>query len=421
MDDKQIERLLMEVNAISIKYDFMYRKTGEYFNVFDIVGIGSKEVRICRLIKELIDPKGCHCQGTIYLRLFMEHVLHINEVFTEKDYQNVRIAKEDIIDANRRIDLTIEIAKKFIPIEVKIKAKEQKNQCKDYAEKAVGANLYYLTLDGHAPSVYSTGEEQLNQKISLISFSVEILEWLEECLKITAAQRLTPISEILRQLIEVIRRMTNRMGEDKEKEVVAVISESRKNIESAVMIEQSLKQAKITMIKKVMSELDCKILKKHRDKFVGKERSLDYGYDYEKVANSFYSNNKSTYPGLNYCLKKDFKENIDVCFRVEIEHNIFCGYCTPEKKEDAGNKLSVSEAEEILNYKCAFPSIKDSWWLYWKYLPNEEDTANFKNANNAWYDLFDDSKFQQFIDKCMETIDDVLAMWKQTYSMDVIK
>ena len=408
MEDKQVEHLLTEVNAISTKYDFMYKKTGEYFNVFDIVGVKSDEVRICRLIKELIDPKGCHCQGTIYLRLFMEHVLHINEAFSEKDYQQAFVAKEYIIDANRRIDLVIKMANKFIPIEVKIYAGEQANQCKDYVGKAVGANLYYLTLDGHAPSVYSTGEEQPNKKINLISFSVEILEWLDKCLKITAAQRLTPISEILRQLIDVIRRMTNRMGEDKENGIVAVISESRKNIESAMMIEQSLKQAKIEMIKKVMCEIDRKIL----DKQGWKERSTEYELDYEAVANSFYANNKSTYPGLNYCLKKDVKEDIDVCFRVEIDNNIFCGYCTPKEKKDAGNQLSVSEAEEILNYKCAFPSMEDSWWLYWEYLPNEEDTANFKNANNAWYDLFDDSKFEKFIEKCMETIAKVLAMQK---------
>ena len=408
MDDKQIERLLMEVNAISTKYDFMYQKTGEYFNVFNIVGIESDEVRICRLIKEFIDPKGCHCQGTIYLRLFMEHVLHINEVFSEKDYQQAYVAKEYIIDANRRIDLVIKIANKFIPIEVKIYAGEQSNQCKDYVGKAVGANLYYLTLDGHAPSLYSTGEERLNEKISLISFSVEILEWLEECLKITAARRLMPISEILRQLIDVIRRMTNRMEEDKEKEVVAVISESRKNIESAVMIEQSLKQAKIAMIKKVMSELDRRIL----DKLGWKERSKEYGLDYETVANSFYANNKSTYPGLNYCLKENVKEDVDVCFRVEIENNIFCGYCTPKSKVYAGNQLSTVDAEKILNYKCPFPEIEAGWWLYWEYLPNEKDTANFKNANNAWYDLFDDSKFEQFIEKCMVTIETVLEMRK---------
>ena len=408
MDDKQIERLLMEVNAISTKYEFMYKKTGEYFNVFDIVGIESDEVRICRLIKEFIDPKGCHCQGTIYLRLFMEHVLHINEVFSEKDYQQAYVAKEYIIDANRRIDLVIKIANKFIPIEVKIYAGEQANQCKDYVGKAVGANLYYLTLDGHAPSVYSTGEEQLNEKISLISFSVEIVEWLEECLKITAARRLMPISEILRQLIDVIRRMTNRMEEDKEKEVVAVISESRKNIESAVMIEQSLKQAKIAMIKKVMSELDRRIL----DKLGWKERSKEYGLDYETVANSFYANNKSTYPGLNYCFKENVKEDVDVCFRVEIENNIFCGYCTPKSKEYACNQLSTADAEKILNYKCPFPDIEAGWWLYWEYLPNEKDTANFKNANNAWYDLFDDSKFEQFIENCMVTIENVLAMQK---------
>ena len=110
---------------------------------------------------------------------------------------------------------------------------------------------------------------------------------------------------------------------------MAVISESRKNIESAVMIEQSLKQAKIAMIKKVMSELDRRIL----DKLGWKERSKEYGLDYETVANSFYANNKSTFPGLNYCLKGNVKEDVDVCFRVEIENNIFCGYCTPKNKE----------------------------------------------------------------------------------------
>ena len=414
MEDKQVERLLMEVNAISTKYDFMYQKTGEYFNVFNIVGIESDEVRICRLIKEFIDPKGCHCQGTTYLHLFMEHVLHISEVFPEKDYQQAYVAKEYIIDSNRRIDLVIKIANKFIPIEVKIYAGEQSNQCKDYVGKAVGANLYYLTLDGHAPSIYSTGEEQLNKKISLISFSVEILEWLEECLKITAAQRLTPISEILRQLIDVIRRMTNRMGEDKEKEIVTVISESRKNIESAMMIEQSLKQAKIAMIKKVMSELDRRIL----DKLGWQERSREYDLDYEAVTDSFYANNKSTYPGLNYCLKENFKDDVDVCFRVEIENNIFCGYCTYKNKKSEGNQLSTADAEKILNYKCPFPEVEAGWWLYWEYVPNEEDTANFKNANNAWYDLFDDSRFEQFIEKCMETIKKVLAMWKETNSID---
>ena len=414
MDDKQVERLLMEVNAISTKYDFMYKKTGEYFNVFDIAGIESDEVRICRLIKEFIDPKGCHCQGTIYLRLFMEYVLHINEVFSEKDYQQAYVAKEYIIDANRRIDLVIKIANKFIPIEVKIYAGEQANQCKDYVGKAVGANLYYLTLDGHAPSVYSTGEEQLNEKISLISFSVEIVEWLEECLKITAARRLAPISEILRQLIEVIRRMTNRMGEDKEKEIVTIISESRKNIESAIMIEQSLKQAKIAMIKKVMSELDRRIL----DKLGRQERSREYELDYETVTDNFYANHKSTYPGLNYCLKENFKDDVDVCFRVEIEDNIFCGYCTYKNKKNAGNQLSTADAEKILNYKCPFPEIETGWWLYWKYLPNEKDTANFKNANNAWYDLFDDGKFKQFIENCMKTIEDVLEMQKQPNHID---
>ena len=195
---------------------------------------------------------------------------------------------------------------------------------------------------------------------------------------------------------------------------MTVISESRKNIESAIMIEQSLKQAKIEMIKKVMSELDRRIL----DKLGWQERSRQYELDYEAVTNNFYANHKSTCPGLNYCLQENFKEDVDICFRVEIENNIFCGYSTYKKKKYAGNQLSTADAEKILNYKCPFPEIEAGWWLYWEYLPNEKDTANFKNANNAWYDLFEDSKFNQFIENCMKTIEDVLAMWKETNSID---
>ena len=47
---------------------------------------------------------------------------------------------------------------------------------------------------------------------------------------------------------------------------------------------------------------------------------------------------------------------------------------------------------------------------YNRFLAEWEKT--FKNANNAWYDLFDDSKFEQFIEKCMVTIETVLEMRK---------
>ncbi|HEY8890494.1 MAG TPA: hypothetical protein VIM70_09590 [Clostridium sp.] len=53
-----IKILLAQISAISKKYDLIYQKTGGYFNIFDIANIESDEVIICRIIYELLNPKG---------------------------------------------------------------------------------------------------------------------------------------------------------------------------------------------------------------------------------------------------------------------------------------------------------------------------------------------------------------------------
>ena len=65
-----LQLLLQSVQDIKDKYDAIYKNNGTYFNIFDITNISTDEVRICRIIKELIDPNGSHYQGDIYLKLF---------------------------------------------------------------------------------------------------------------------------------------------------------------------------------------------------------------------------------------------------------------------------------------------------------------------------------------------------------------
>ena len=63
-----INSLLSEVGYISKKYDEIYKNTGGYFNIFSIANIGYDEISICRVIKELIDPKGSHYQGAAFTK-----------------------------------------------------------------------------------------------------------------------------------------------------------------------------------------------------------------------------------------------------------------------------------------------------------------------------------------------------------------
>lgn len=46
--------------------------TGNQFNIFEIIGISTREVYMCKVLAELLSPNGCHHQGTKYLGLFCE-------------------------------------------------------------------------------------------------------------------------------------------------------------------------------------------------------------------------------------------------------------------------------------------------------------------------------------------------------------
>lgn len=62
--------------------------------------------------------------------------------------------------------------------------------------------------------------------------------------------------------------------------------------------------------------------------------------------------------------------------------------------------LADDEIRDVLpNYE---PQI-DGWWIYWEYLPedNESECPNFKEFNDAYFDLFEEDKFDKFIDRCV--------------------
>lgn len=140
------------------------------FNVFDVLSVQYKEVIMCRMLKDLLDPKGKHGKGNKFLKLFFKVIKESKgEIVPEEvlDNSNIQVNTEYSIDGNRRIDILIRVGARYIPIEVKIYAREQQNQVRDYlnycqAKQRQAGNkdktvLLYLTLDGHEPSEKSTG------------------------------------------------------------------------------------------------------------------------------------------------------------------------------------------------------------------------------------------------------------------------
>jgi PD-(D/E)XK nuclease superfamily protein len=132
-------------------------KNAPAFNLFEYLGHqGLDEVGISRILANLLDPTGMHCQGDRFLTIFLRDILR-----TEWEVGAVtRIIREDLTRFSRRprrrIDITVHLGDRGIGIENKPWAEEGEDQLKDYRyhlEKRYKGRfiLVYLSGQGEEP------------------------------------------------------------------------------------------------------------------------------------------------------------------------------------------------------------------------------------------------------------------------------
>ena len=175
------------------------------------------ERELTGLMYKLLSPKENPECWRLYLELFDKHVLRLNMTAEELDSAKVLVddpkaPKEDryhmqfIENKRKRIDLIIITNQRFIPIEVKIDADDQNNQCSDYWLEAEAYHkqhalsespvLYYLTPQGDFPSWKSAGNlgyedypfirsDKIafirSDKIDDVAFCSEGFYWIDDC------------------------------------------------------------------------------------------------------------------------------------------------------------------------------------------------------------------------------------------------
>ncbi len=211
---REVSKLLSDAH---IRAEVRAKATHERFNVFTTVLKATDEVRLhTRFIHCLLDPKGSHDCGSLFLDLFFE-TLNLSQGFdhlgnkTSFDAPGRNLLWTVFKEASRsgfgQMDILLESSGQGIAIENKIDAHEQPNQVSFYAkylERRFGKNslVIYLTLNGKQ-SYTAEGERYLR-----ISYAEHILAWLEKCLQKT--YRIIPINQVLLQYREVVRQLTNR-------------------------------------------------------------------------------------------------------------------------------------------------------------------------------------------------------------------
>jgi hypothetical protein len=208
----QIKSLLYNAHQVVKYYDKTFETSGQAFSIFHACDIVRNEVVLhSRFIGYLLNPKAGHRQKDKFLKLFFEtfDIQESTDGFQVEIEKSIGRVNQETVDGGR-IDVFISnpLKKLAIAVEVKIWAEEQENQLEryfDYIQKttnnATDNSVLYLTLNGEE-SKYPF------KKYKSISFSNDILNWIEKCRIASIDQPL--IRETLTQYANAIKSLTHQ-------------------------------------------------------------------------------------------------------------------------------------------------------------------------------------------------------------------
>jgi len=398
-----IKAIIAQVITINEKYHEIQRLNGDNFNIFSILKMERDEVKTHSLfIYELINPKGSHNQGDLFLQLFLKEVLNISE---KKKATCLQSKREDFTKDGKRIDFTIETEKYQIGIEMKIDADDQQNQLIDYKKELKNrcnnkqeVKLYYLTLTGYEASSKSTREELIAEKdYKLISFKSEILHWIEQCIEKSAT--IPTLREALVHYRNLIQKITNKLPQVKENEMENIIRDS-KDIEAMHTITNSYPKIWAKKEMEFWDELWNSLTKKCK-KF-GFECNDYYEiwidgdgneYDEEKVIDNIIARRDKSAYSVGFVLEKVYQDNTYLRMYV-IEWDETLSYYVA--LFDKNDKIIMNKSLEDIFKQVGFNrKHKDERYTYSK----EKITFYGRYQPEPTYELFNEDVFIEYIEK----------------------
>ncbi|MCI7549696.1 MAG: PD-(D/E)XK nuclease family protein [Campylobacter sp.] len=241
------------------------------YNVFDV--LETKEVKHSKFIASLLDPKGLHYQGDLFLREFVKICVSNDFEFDTsraKVYIEYGDTKGRYGDTKGRIDIYITDDNKHIIIENKIcNANDQDKQIYRYIETIKKENLsldndgilvLYLTPnDGKTPSKESLNGfkikdgflEKDNDKIRYKHIVCNhILEWLNKVKN--EIVNLTDLNVIITQYEKAVKNLINK-GEKMENNLI--IEQIKENYKLCAVIDDNLESAETELINNFFEEV----------------------------------------------------------------------------------------------------------------------------------------------------------------------
>jgi hypothetical protein len=364
---------LIQGLQISKHHKEISRLSGENFNIFKMLKLETKEVRLhSSFLAEFLNPKGTHGQGDLYLNLFIEIIrkrkhkeekishFHVKSTTVEIEKYIGKI-NEDKTEGGRIDILLTDENSQHIIIENKIYAGDQNKQLLRYHNFDKNALILYLTLEGAKPSEESTDNQVNKSHYLAISYENEIIQWLEACKKESVS--LPIIRETLSQYINLLKHLTKQTVEDTmSKEIEELIYNNPDYVESIELFSGVLDNIVKDTTKKFKNKIDelfdDSSLLEFKDISLQPSQGEDcdglyFGYTLEKGGEEFPHKKLGNY--LRKKLKSILMElNIEIFGTQPCDYWFHLAPFKPKEKFKDFDKKEIIKMHEDENYLIGF-------------------------------------------------------------------
>ncbi len=385
-ENDSLASLLAKVEILRLKYSA--RSSDDAFNIFSILRKESDEVNLhSNFIATLLNAKGSHGKGQAFLEKFISCVsdAHTSGNITYDELGECLAVRKEY----RNIDLYVEFEYALFVVENKIYAEDQYCQLERYYESMLSKNkkiyLVYLSLYGRDPPQESLGELSVDDVIT-ISYSSEILGWIDLCIK-EAAMHPT-LRETLVQYLNLIKKLTGQSMHVKYMNEIIELLSKHDNAKNALEIWKCKNTARHLAQTYFWNELEYQIV--NHDTFpYGSLKVENYSYS-KSFIKSYVSKKKKRkiHYGVFFKLK-ELDEEIDLCLYIEIGRydNLYYGLGLVRNSDERVCREEGEFLELVNPLIVSNLFLSNGWWLtncrpialnFYKF--NNENTVSMLNS-----------------------------------------
>jgi hypothetical protein len=346
------------------------------------------EVGLSWMLADLLDPRGAHAQGDLFLRQFIESV-GLGELANLQRAQVVLESVTVALDRARRIDILIHGEDWVIGIENKPWAIDQPRQVIDYLVELRNCgtsrfHLLYLTRDGSRPSTNSIAESDCetaiqSQHLIMLSYAT-VAEWLAVCARRCEADRVSWFLKTLQRHVE--QSLVGRRSNAGEEQVIMDTVFDRSNpghLSSALEIIQSRDAIRKELRKRLMLAVKARLpdgWSIYRDLTVHPDLGL-------KMPGS---------AGWHFCVEPQRKGISDWCYGIKFD------------AEDVGEKERRRIVQLGKALRTVLPGVgqESDWWPYWRWFRGlgehePKEYADWELSVQPWIDMDNGKMADHFV------------------------